>query len=107
VLSDDARIAIADPRTFVFVSSASILEIAIKQATRKLIIAEPPEQKLESCRLHELPFSITHASAFRDLPSLHKDPFDRILAAKAGVEGLTQVTRDRVIRQYDVPSIAA
>jgi PIN domain nuclease of toxin-antitoxin system len=107
LLSDDARIAIADPRNFVFVSSASIVEIAIKQATGKLRIAEPPEQKLEFCRFHELPFSIAHASAFRDLPSHHKDPFDRMLAAQARVEGLTLVTRDKVMQQYELPLIAA
>jgi PIN domain nuclease of toxin-antitoxin system len=107
LLSDEARIAIADPRNFVFVSAASIVEIAIKQATGKLKLDEPPEQKLESCRFLELPFSIAHASALRGLPSLHKDPFDRMLAAQARVEGLTLVTRDKVMRQYELPLIAA
>jgi PIN domain nuclease of toxin-antitoxin system len=107
LLCDDARIAIADPRNIVFVSAASIVEIAIKQATGKLRIAGHPEQQLESCRFHQLPFTIAHASAFRDLPPIHKDPFDRMLAAQARVEQLTVVTRDKVMRQYDLPSIAA
>jgi PIN domain nuclease of toxin-antitoxin system len=107
LLSDHARIAIADPRNFVFVSAASIVEIAIKQASGKLKTEECPEAKLQSCRFHELPFTIAHASAFRDLPSAHKDPFDRMLAAQARVEGLTLVTRDKVMQQYELPLIAA
>jgi PIN domain nuclease of toxin-antitoxin system len=107
LLSDNARIAIADPRNFVFVSAASIVEIAIKQASGKLKTEECPEAKLEACRFHELPFTIAHASAFRELPDAHKDPFDRMLVAQARVEGLTLITRDKVMQQYELPLIAA
>ena len=107
LLSDQARIAIADPRNHVFVSSASIIEIAIKQAIGKLKLDEPPELKLASCRFLELPFTIAHASAFRELPSSHKDPFDRMLAAQARVENLTLVTRDKMMNQYELKLIAA
>jgi PIN domain nuclease of toxin-antitoxin system len=106
-LTDEARVAIANPRNFVFVSAASIVEIAIKQATGKLIVAEPPEVLLASCRFRELPLKIAHASALRSLPPVHKDPFDRMLAAQARVEGMTLVTRDPVLKQYGVPTIAA
>ncbi len=37
----------------------------------------------------------------------HRDPFDRILVARALAEGLTVVTRDKWIPQYDVPVLAA
>jgi PIN domain nuclease of toxin-antitoxin system len=106
-LADEARIAIANPRNFVFVSAASIIEIAIKQANGKLEVSEPPENLLEACRFRELPLKIAHAAALRDLPPVHKDPFDRMLAAQARVEGMTLVSRDPVMKQYDVPLIAA
>jgi PIN domain nuclease of toxin-antitoxin system len=106
-LSDEARIVIANPRNFVFVSAASIIEIAIKQGTGKLTAAEPPEAMLESCRFRELPLKIAHASALRTLPPVHKDPFDRMLAAQALVERLTLMTRDPVLTHYGVPTIAA
>jgi PIN domain nuclease of toxin-antitoxin system len=48
-----------------------------------------------------------HASALRELPPIHKDPFDRMLAAQATVEGLTLVTRDPVLKAYAVPLLAA
>jgi PIN domain nuclease of toxin-antitoxin system len=106
-LAADARIAIANPRNFVFVSAASIIEIAIKQANGKLRASEPPEAMLEACRFRELPLTIAHAAALRGLPPVHKDPFDRLLAAQALVEGMTLVTRDPVLKQYEVPLIAA
>ena len=107
LLADEARVAIANPRNFVFVSAASIIEIAIKQSSGKLKFDSPPELQLEPCRFYELPLTIAHASALRDLPPIHKDPFDRMLAAQARVEQLTLVTRDPIVRQYDVASIAA
>lgn len=106
-LADEARIAIANPRNFVFVSVASIIEIAIKQGNGKLKAGEPPESMLKSCRFRELPLLVAHASRLRDLPAVHKDPFDRLLVAQAFVEGLTLVTRDPVIKQYEVPVLAA
>jgi PIN domain nuclease of toxin-antitoxin system len=106
-LADEARIAIANPRNFVFVSAASIIEIAIKQTSRKLRASEPPEAMLEACCFRELPLMIAHASALRGLPAVHKDPFDRLLVAQALAEGLTLITRDPVLKQYAVPCIAA
>lgn len=34
------------------------------------------------------------------LPPLHKDPFDRMLLAQAGVEGSTLVTSDDTVARY-------
>jgi PIN domain nuclease of toxin-antitoxin system len=107
MMADEARIAIANPRNHVFVSSVSIIEIAIKQANGKLKTEEAPETMLESCRFHEMPLTVAHAAALRNLPPIHKDPFDRLLAAQALTEGMTLVTRDPVLRQYAVPIIAA
>lgn len=39
------------------------------------------------------------------LPSIHRDPFDRMLIAQALHHGLTLVTGDEVIRRYPVPTI--
>ncbi len=107
MMADEARTAIANPRNHVFVSSVSIIEIAIKQANGKLKTEEAPENMLESCRFHEMPLTVAHAAALRNLPPIHKDTFDRLLAAQALTEGLTLITRDPVLRQYAVPFIAA
>jgi PIN domain nuclease of toxin-antitoxin system len=37
-----------------------------------------------------------------DLPTLHRDPFDRMLICQAQAHGLTLATSDPLIRQYPV-----
>ncbi len=44
-----------------------------------------------------------HAWGVRNLPSLHKNPFDRLLIAQAQAEGATLVTADAILGRYDVP----
>ncbi len=107
LLADKARLAIANPRNVVFVSSVSIIEIAMKQANGKLKTTELPEAKLPECRFHELPVTIVHAAALRSLPPMPKDPFDRLLVAQALTEGLTLITRNLNLQRYDIPLIAA
>ena len=66
----------------VYVSSASIWEIAIKWHIGK--IEEYPEivaAKLERAGLRELLVTNRHAIAVGRLPLLHNDPFDRLLVA--------------------------
>ena len=49
-----------------------------------------------------LDISLDHLSALYRLPSIHRDPFDRILAAQSIVEGLTLVSPDSVFERYPV-----
>lgn len=51
----------------------------------------------------ELPIDSAHAVAVEALPPIHKDPFDRILAAQAQVAGLTLLTLDPVVAKYPGP----
>jgi PIN domain nuclease of toxin-antitoxin system len=39
------------------------------------------------------------------LPTIHRDPFDRILIAQALAEGLGFVTNDEPIRQYPINTL--
>jgi PIN domain nuclease of toxin-antitoxin system len=55
----------------------------------------------------ELPVTIQHGEAVRDLPLLHRDPFDRLLVAQAIVEGLVLVTGDRLLLRYGIPVLLA
>ena len=107
LLAEEARLAIANGRSSVYVSPVSFLEIAIKEAIGKLKIPGTFSDSLESCRFSELPLTVAHATALRDLPSHHKDPFDRTLVAQARHEGLTLVSRDPQMKQYDVTVLAA
>ena len=51
----------------------------------------------------ELPVTGAHAIIVDRLPSIHKDPFDRILIAQAQVEGMTLLTADEVVGRYPGP----
>jgi PIN domain nuclease of toxin-antitoxin system len=106
-LSEDARLAITNGRSQVYVSPVSFLEIAIKETIGKLKVSGPLAGILEASRFSELSLTVAHAVALRGLPLHHKDPFDRALIAQALAEGLTLVSRDPLIKRYDVPLLAA
>jgi PIN domain nuclease of toxin-antitoxin system len=108
-LSETAREVLSGGRDELFFSAASSWEIAIKVGIGKLRLPEPPEEyvPLRIVRAGVTPLDITHAHALRvhALPAIHKDPFDRILVAQAGVEGLTVLTPDPQIGRYAVETL--
>ena len=106
-LSARARAAVLDERNEVFVSAASAWEIATKQRLGKL--QGVPD--LQAARLQQLlaadgfgTLAITPAHALRAgaHPALHRDPFDRMLAAQAELEGLQRVTTDPAFAQFAI-----
>ncbi len=84
----------------------STWEIAIKSAMGR-IEADVEEiiAATAATGFVELPIRMSHTARARDLPPLHRDPFDRILASQALVEGLTIVTRDAIFDEYHVPTL--
>jgi PIN domain nuclease of toxin-antitoxin system len=99
-LSKVARDAIEDPANIVFVSAAVAWEIEIKSAIGKLRAPSDLADQLSAASFQELPITIAHALALRQLPNLHRDPFDRIMLAQARSASLTFVTADPAILQY-------
>ena len=101
-LSATTRDAIAQPERGVFVSAATAWEIVIKRSLNKLRF----EGELESIVSREgfavLPIHFSHAEEVRLLPSIHQDPFDRMLVAQARIENLRLVSADRRVLQYPV-----
>ena len=90
-----------------FVSVASIWEIAIKRALGKLDAPWSLTQTLGEAGFEELPITAFHAEQAGSLPLLHRDPFDRMLVAQAQAEGLILVTRDANIPRYGIRTLAA
>lgn len=101
-----ARLAISDPLSEVFVSAASFWELAIKLSLRKLNVrtdaASWVPQELQRNRFRPLPIQFHHALAVEHLPYHHRDPFDRLLIAQAIVEDLTIITGDSEFDAYAV-----
>ncbi|MDQ3987924.1 MAG: type II toxin-antitoxin system VapC family toxin [Actinomycetota bacterium] len=91
----------------VYVSAVSAVEIAVKTAVGKLRTPDDLAERITDTAMIELPLTVRHGLAMRDLPLYHRDPFDRMLIAQARCEGLTIVTSDRAFTAYDVPILPA
>jgi PIN domain nuclease of toxin-antitoxin system len=101
-LSDRAREVIAAGELPVHFSAASVWEAEIKATAGKLVLSDDLLDALEADRFVELPVTARHAREAARLPPLHRDPFDRLIAAQARIEGLTVITGDRKIAEYGV-----
>jgi PIN domain nuclease of toxin-antitoxin system len=87
----------------VYVSAASLWEIAIKHALGRgqmPVSAEQALQAFEDSGYRLLPVHADHAVRVESLPLLHADPFDRLLVAQALQEPLTLLTSDRAVAAY-------
>ena len=105
-LSAAAAAAVADPDNRVWVSAASTWEISIKRAIGKLNVQGDLDEVVDEDFEH-LPITVAHSRRAGQLPSHHRDPFDRMLVAQAQLEGFTLVTRDGEIALYDVTRMTA
>jgi PIN domain nuclease of toxin-antitoxin system len=85
----------------IFVSSASIWEVAIKVRLGKMN-ADPQElyDQIKANGFQELPVWSRHALLVADLPLHHTDPFDRLLIAQAISEPLHLLTSDPQLKPY-------
>jgi len=87
-------------------SVASIWEMQIKlqlgKLTMKMPLAELIESQQQTNNLEILPITLTHVLALQNLPLHHKDPFDRLLIAQAGIEEAVLISGDAAFAKYDV-----
>lgn len=87
-------------------SSASLWEVAIKRGLGRPDFRVDPRllrRGLLDNGYSELPITSEHAVAVDGLPTIHKDPFDRILVAQSIVEGIALITTDTLVAQYPGP----
>ncbi len=109
---DDERLTpymreyIADKGHNLLLSSASCWEIAIKAKMGRLKISENPEKfildQMILNNISGLSIQLVHALHIYNLPYHHRDPFDRMLVAQAGIEKIPIITNDHLITKYDV-----
>jgi PIN domain nuclease of toxin-antitoxin system len=105
-LSENLKVTI-DQEIDVFVSTATVWEVAIKQQLGKIAAPADLPETIRDSELTNLHITTNHAIAASRLPPIHRDPFDRMLVAQARTEGLTLVTRDKELQAYDVPLLPA
>lgn len=87
----------------VYISAVSAWEIAVKQTLGKIKVKARVRDIISDYGFTELPITIHHTEQVGALPTLHRDPFDRLLVAQALCEDLVLVTADKSIARYPVP----
>lgn len=108
-LSAPARAALLDDESEVLISPISAWEIATKYRSGKwpeaAELATGFRELVDADGFHRLPLTETHALHAGRFPQLHRDPFDRMLAAQCEIEGLTLVTRDPAFAAFHCPTL--
>lgn len=85
----------------VYVSAASVWEVAIKVRLGKLDVdMQAFTAALSDSGFLELAITAAHAAGVADLPPHHNDPFDRLLVAQALAEPLKLITADALLKPY-------
>lgn len=94
---------IKDKNNEVFISIASLWEIAIKTSLRKLSIIAPYDSifdDLSRLDIELVPIRFEHTALVNKLPFHHKDPFDRMIASQAICENLDLLSCDDKFDKY-------
>jgi PIN domain nuclease of toxin-antitoxin system len=99
-LSVTAREVIKDPVNEGVVSVVSLWELSMKAVVGKLPMPLPPAllaKHASSQGLDVLSMTVAHVEIFHALPTVHRDPFDRLLAAVALHESLSIISPDTAL----------
>ncbi|MBI4966998.1 MAG: type II toxin-antitoxin system VapC family toxin [Rhodospirillales bacterium] len=95
-----ARALIESPKAAIWISAATIWEIAIKHGLGQGDMPLSGQDALRYFResgYRLLPIEPEHAAAVEDLPAHHGDPFDRLLVAQALIEPMRLMTHDPMV----------
>jgi PIN domain nuclease of toxin-antitoxin system len=105
-LSARAASTMRNPSNELYLSAASVWEMAIKRSLGRLEadfpLGELIDQGRDKLQLRVLDVNAAHGASVEDLPFHHKDPFDRLLIAQALWEEMTIVGADRRFDAYGV-----
>jgi len=96
------------PEAEVFISQASLWEMAIKVSIGRLQVdLQELERQVPLQGFRWLPISNAHLLAVADLESdgvhrdgIHRDPFDRLLVCQSRVEPMLLLTADSQLKHY-------
>ena len=95
-------------KIFCYYSKVSLWEIAIKQTRNLLQYKNSIQDIIDACKeeeFEELSVSGKSLELIKNLPDIHRDPFDRLLITMAQENNLTIVTKDTKIPLYDVKTV--
>ncbi|MBK6756523.1 MAG: type II toxin-antitoxin system VapC family toxin [Moraxellaceae bacterium] len=93
--------ALQNPANQIFVSSISIAELMIKCSIGKLSIDVNLLDLIQQMGFDYLDYTPQDALGLKDLPFIHRDPFDRMLITQAKHHRCIFMSNDAIIQQYD------
>jgi len=102
-LPKKARELIQSPKSSIWISAATVWEIAIKHGLGRgdmPVSGQGALRYFQESGYQFLPVEPEHAAAVEELPAHHADPFDRILVAQAIVEPMRLITHDPMVARY-------
>lgn len=95
------RAMISSPQIRLFVSAASVWEVAITSRLGRLEVdTEAFLGALATGGFEELSVTARHAAGVAELPDHHRDPFDRLLISQSLLESMQLLTHDRALSKY-------
>jgi PIN domain nuclease of toxin-antitoxin system len=108
-LNPKARELLSSTAAELYLFAASSWEIAIRYALGTLSLPKPPSRfvpnAIASLAIRSLEITPVHSLMAGELPRHHRDPFDRMLIARARMENMTLLTADRTFQKYQVEMI--
>jgi PIN domain nuclease of toxin-antitoxin system len=114
-ITDDSRLIanvrdiIADGTNELLLSVASCWEIVIKAQLGRIVLSDKPDkfisEQMSLNAIMSLPILVHHVLNIFKIPSLHRDPFDRLIISQAMTESLPIITSDPVFEQYGIEII--
>ena len=105
-LPSGIRVTIENPDNPIFVSSASVWEIATKFRLGKLPeairVAKNVPAYIDKAGFKPMAILPAHAQLAGQWNLFHRDPFDRMLAAQAKLEEITLATVDKALLNFPI-----
>ncbi|KAA3620375.1 MAG: type II toxin-antitoxin system VapC family toxin [Calditrichaeota bacterium] len=98
-----------DEDNIIFLSMASIWEIAIKKSGKKLQIpgslSEFVTNHVRGNKIDLMPIELNHLYQLENLMFNHKDPFDRLIISQAIAENIPVLSKDKAFDDYPVERV--
>ncbi len=101
-----AQKIIGDKSNLIYLSSASLWEMAIKKSIGRLTLPHNLIEMITMENFKLLPITAEEGLGVADLPMHHTDPFDRILIIQAKFNDLIFITRDSMISEYPIVTLS-
>lgn len=108
-LGEKAKQLYLDNSNDIYLSIASLWEMAIKISIKKLDIqlslSKFVEKHILGNNIQLLNIMVEHVSPLETLPFHHRDPFDRIIISQCIQEKMALISKDRTFDAYQIERI--